>query len=110
MSLVSRIATALACCVVASIASEGSAAQITRRLCDRPLTYDVVPPSDVPPGLELLSGVWTGTVIMAGGGEMCLAMVVKDILPDGRVLLAMAWNVSIGGREDINNVVGMGEA
>ena len=32
------------------------------------------------------------------------------LLPDGRVLLAMAWNVSIGGREDINNVVGMGEA
>jgi hypothetical protein len=112
MSLVSRITfgTALGCCVVASITTEGSAAQMTRRLCDRPLTYDVTPPIDVPPGLGLLSGVWTGTVIMAGGSEMCLAMVVKGVLPDGRVLLAMAWNVSIGGREDLNNVVGMGEA
>ena len=37
-------------------------------------------------------------------------MVVKEVFPDGRVILAMAWNVSIGGREDINNFVGMGDA
>jgi hypothetical protein len=37
-------------------------------------------------------------------------MVVKEVFPDGRVVLAMAWNVSIGGRDDINNFVGMGEA
>lgn len=112
MKLVSRIAfgMALACCAVASIATEGSAAAVTRRLCDRQLTYDIVPPVDVPPSLSRLSGVWTGTVIMAGGSEMCLAMVVKEVAPDGRVVLAMAWNVSIGGREDINNVVSMGEA
>ena len=51
----------------------------TRRLCDRRLTYDVVPPVDVPADLGRLSGVWKGTVIMAGGSEMCVAMVVKEV-------------------------------
>ncbi len=37
-------------------------------------------------------------------------MVVKEVFPDGRVILLMTWNVSMGGREDINNFVGMGEA
>ena len=60
--------------------------------------------------LSRLSGVWKGTVTFAGGSEMCVAMVVKEVFPDGRVMLAMAWNVAMGGREDINNVVGMGEA
>ena len=112
MTLVPRIAfaMALAFCAVASFAAEGSAAEVTRRLCDRRITYDIVPPVDVPPSLSILSGVWTGTVIMAGGGEMCVSMVVKEVFPDGRVILAMTWNVSIGGREDINNFVGMGEA
>jgi hypothetical protein len=47
---------------------------------------------------------------MAGGSEMCVSMVVKEVFPDGRVILLMTWNVSMGGREDINNFVGMGEA
>ena len=111
MTLVPRItlAIALAFCAAASFATEGSASEVTRRLCDRRLTYDIVPPVDVPPSLSILSGVWTGTVIMAGGSEMCVSMVVKEVFPDGRVILAMTWNVSIGGREDINNFVGMGE-
>jgi len=41
---------------------------------------------------------------------MCVSMVVKEVFPDGRVILLMTWNVSMGGREDINNFVGMGEA
>jgi hypothetical protein len=60
--------------------------------------------------LSILSGVWKGTIIMAGGSEMCVSMVVKEVFPDGRVILLMTWNVSMGGREDINNFVGMGEA
>ena len=46
---------------------------------------------------------------MAGGSEMCLSMVVKEVFPDGRVHLLMTWNLSMGGREDLNNYVGMGE-
>ena len=112
MTRISRIAIAavLAFCTFASLARESSAASETRRLCDRRVTYDIVPPVDVPASLSLLSGVWKGTITMAGGSEMCVAMVVKEIFPDGRVVLAMTWNVSIGGREDINNVVSMGEA
>lgn len=82
----------------------------TRRLCDRRVTFDVVPPVGVPASLSALSGIWKGTVIMAGGGEMCLAIVVKEVFPDGRVHLLMTWNLSMGGRDDINNYVGMGEA
>ena len=76
----------------------------------RRITYDIVPPVNVSPGLSRLSGVWKGTVTLAGGSEMCVAMVVKEVFPDGRVMLAMAWNVSMGGREDINNFVGLGDA
>jgi hypothetical protein len=111
MKMVSRIAfsAAVACCAGASLATQCFATEVTRRLCDRQLTYDIVP-ADVAPDLRRLSGVWKGTVKLAGGSEMCLSMVVKEVFPDGRVVLAMAWNVSIGGREDINNFVGMGEA
>ncbi len=70
----------------------------------------IVRPADVPASLSILSGVWKGTIIMAGGSEMCVSMVVKEVFPDGRVILLMTWNVSMGGREDINNFVGMGEA
>ena len=112
MTRISRIAVAaaLAFCTFTSLAGEGSAASVTRRLCDRRITYDIVPPVDVPASLSMLSGVWKGMITMAGGSEMCVAMVVKEIFPDGRVVLAMTWNVSMGGREDINNVVSMGEA
>ena len=70
------------------LAAEGSAAAETRRLCDRRVTYDIVPPADVPASLSILSGVWKGTIIMAGGSEMCVSMVVKEVFPDGRVILA----------------------
>jgi len=112
MTFVPRIAlgAAVAFSAVVSLATEGSSTQVTRRLCDRQLTYEIAPPVDAAPDLRRLSGVWRGTVKLAGGSEMCVAMVVKEVLPDGRVVLAMAWNVSIGGREDINNFVGMGEA
>lgn len=82
----------------------------TRRLCDRRVTFEVVPPSNVPPSLAALSGVWRGTVMMAGGSEMCLSVVVKEVFADGTVHLLMTWNLSVGGRDDINNYVGMGEA
>jgi hypothetical protein len=100
----------LALSAVASLATEGSGTQVTRRLCDRQLTYEIMPPVDVAPNLARLSGVWRGTIKFAGGSEMCVAMAVKEVFPDGRVILAMAWNVSLGGREDINNFVGMGVA
>jgi hypothetical protein len=82
----------------------------TRRLCDRRVTFDVVPPVGLPANLSALSGIWKGTVTMAGGSEMCLTIVVKEVFPDGRVHLLMTWNLSMGGRDDINNYVGMGEA
>jgi hypothetical protein len=82
----------------------------TRRLCDRQVSFQVVPPANVPPSLSLLSGIWTGTVLLAGGSEMCVSMVVKEVKPDGDLDLLVTWNVSIGGRDDINNFVGMGEA
>ena len=112
MTCISRIAiaTALTFCTFAYVEGEGFAATETRRLCDRRVTYDVVRPADVPASLSILSGVWKGTIIMAGGSEMCVSMVVKEVFPDGRVILLMTWNVSMGGREDINNFVGMGEA
>ena len=112
MTLVPRIAlgAAIAFGAVASLATEGFSTQVTRRLCDRQLTYEIAPPVDAAPDLSRLSGVWRGTVKLAGGSEMCVAMVVKEVFADGRVILAMAWNVSIGGREDINNVLGMGDA
>ncbi|HEV3214666.1 MAG TPA: hypothetical protein VGZ27_03040, partial [Vicinamibacterales bacterium] len=105
MTRISRIAIAvgLAFCTFASLQGESSAASETRRLCDRRVTYDIVPPVDVPANLSILSGVWKGTIIMAGGSEMCVSMVVKEVFPDGRVILLMTWNVSMGGREDINN-------
>lgn len=112
MTLVPRLAlaTALVLCAAASVSTEGAAADVTRRLCDQRITYDIVPPINVSADLNRLSGVWRGSVILAGGSEMCVAMVVKEVFADGRVILAMAWNVSIGGREDINNFVGMGVA
>ena len=113
MSLISRIAlgTVVVCSSIASFTTQSSAAEVTRRLCDRRVTYEIVPPpATVSPAFSLLSGVWKGTVKFAGGSEMCVAMVVKEVFPDGRVILAMAWNVSVGGREDINNFVGLGEA
>jgi hypothetical protein len=113
MTLISRIAlgAVIVCSSVASLATQSFSAEVTRRLCDRQVTYEVVPPpANVSPALSLLSGVWKGTVKFAGGSEMCVAMVVKEVFPDGRVVLAMAWNVSVGGREDINNFVGLGEA
>ena len=113
MTWVTRIAvvTALALCAFASSNQESFAAAETRRLCDRRVSYDVVPPpEDMPAELRRLSGVWSGTITFAGGSQMCVAMVVKQIFPDGRVILAMTWNVSVGGREDINNFVGLGEA
>ena len=112
MTPVPRIALAIALvfCAAASGATEGAAADVTRRLCDQRVTFDIVPPIGVSPDLGRLSGVWKGTVTLAGGSEMCVAMVVKEVFADGRVMLAMAWNVSIGGREDINNFVGLGAA
>lgn len=112
MARIPRLAFAaiLAGCTLASLQGGSAAASETRRLCDQRVTYDVRPPVNVPPNLSILSGVWKGTIIMAGNAEMCVAMVVKEVQPDGRVVLLMTWNTSIGGREDINNVVGMGEA
>ena len=104
------VATILACCTVVSVQAGSAAASETRRLCDQRVTYDVKPPVDVPANLSILSGVWKGTIIMAGRAEMCVSMVVKDVQPDGKVILLMTWNTAMGGREDINNVVGMGEA
>ena len=104
------LTVAFAFCTFAYLEKDSFAALETRRLCDRRITYDVVPPVNVSPGLSRLSGVWKGTVTLAGGSEMCVAMVVKEVFPDGRVMLAMAWNVSMGGREDINNFVGLGDA
>jgi hypothetical protein len=104
------LAAALGSCAAASVSTEGSAATVTRRLCDQRVTYDIVPPTEISADLERLSGVWRGTVILAGGSEMCLAMVAKEVFADGRVVLAVAWNVSMGGRDDINNFVGMGVA
>ena len=105
------IALALTCQALAlPLAGKSFAAEETRRLCDRQVTYDVVPPVDLPAELSRFSGVWKGTVAFPGGGEMCVAMVVKKMFPDGRVILLVAWNVGIGGREDINNIVGLGEA
>ena len=104
------VATILACCTVVSVQAGSAAASETRRLCDQRVTYDVKPPVDVPANLSILSGVWKGTIIMAGRAEMCVAMVVKEVQPDGKVMLLMTWNTAMGGREDINNVVGMGEA
>jgi len=113
MTLISRIAlgTVVVCSSIACFTTQSFAAEVTRRLCDRRVTYEIVPPpANVSPAFSLLSGVWKGTVKFAGGSEMCVAMVVKEVFPDGRVILAMAWNVSVGGREDINNFVGLGEA
>jgi hypothetical protein len=67
-----RLATLL--CVWLAFSAQAE----TRCLCDRRVTYDIVPP-------------------------------VKEVFPDGKVILLLAWNVSIGGREDINNIVGMGK-
>ncbi len=99
---------ALAILLGASLSSPAQAE--TRRLCDRRVTFEVVPPSNVPPSHAVLSGVWRGTVIMAGGSEMCLSIVVKEVFADGTVHLLMTWNLSVGSRDDINNYVGMGEA
>jgi hypothetical protein len=112
MTRISRIAFAsgLAFCTFASLHGGSAGASETRRLCDQRVTYDVKPPVDVPANLSILSGVWKGTIIMAGRAEMCVSMVVKDVQPDGKVILLMTWNTAMGGREDINNVVGMGEA
>ena len=113
MTPTTRIAIALVlfCQAVAlPLAGKRFAAEETRRLCVRRVTYDIVPPVGVPAEIGRLSGVWKGTIAFAGGSEMCVSMVVKEVFPDGRVILAMTWNVSIGGREDINNFVGMGEA
>ena len=93
MTPVARIAIALvlACQALAlPLAGKSFAAEETRRLCDRRVKYEVAPPVDVPAELGRLSGVWKGTVTFAGGGEMCVAMVVKEVLPDGRLILAMA--------------------
>jgi len=98
-------------CVFVTSDQESFAAAETRRLCDRRVTYDILPPAtDVPADLRRLSGVWSGMITFAGGSQMCVSVVVKQILPDGKVTLAMTWNVSVGGREDINNFVGLGEA
>lgn len=104
------VAHCAAFAILLCVAAMAPAQAETRRLCDRRVTFDVVPPVDVPAHLSALSGIWKGTVIMAGGSEMCLSMVVKEVFPDGRVHLLMTWNLSMGGREDINNYVGMGEA
>lgn len=112
MRLVSRFAlgAALVLSAAASVSTEAAAENMTRRFCDQQVTYDIVPPVDVPADLARLSGVWRGTVILAGGSEMCVAMIVKEVSADGQVVLAIAWNVSMGGREDNNNFVGMGVA
>ena len=113
MTPVLRIAIALglACQALAlPLAGKSLAAQKTGRLCDRPVTYDVVPPVDVPAELGRLSGVWKGTVVFAGGSEMCVAIVVKEAFADGRVILLFAWNIGTAGRGEIYNVVGLGEA
>lgn len=88
----------------------GPAQAESRRLCDRSVSFDVVPPVDVPPALSVLSGIWKGSIIFAGGAEMCVSMVVKEVSPEGNLALLVAWNVSMGGREDLNNLVGMGDA
>jgi len=113
MTPVVRIAVtlALACQALApALAGKSFAAQETRRLCDRTVSYDMAPPVDVPAELARLYGVWKGTVIFAGGSEMCVGVVVKEVSPDGRVILFLTWNLGIGGRDDINNSVGLGEA
>lgn len=112
MARISRFvaATILAGCAVASWHGGDAAASETRRLCDQRVTYDIAPPVDVPANLSILSGVWKGTIIMAGSAEMCVALVIKEVLPDGQVVLLMTWNTAMGGREDINNIVGMGAA
>jgi hypothetical protein len=105
------VAVALILGALAIPQRESFAATETRRLCDRRVSYNVKPPTaEVPARLSMLSGVWKGSVRFAGGGEMCVSMVVKEVFPDGKVVLLMTWNVSMGGREDINNVVGLGEA
>src|SRR3954466_3047111 len=64
MTSISRLAfaAALGLCAVAYPDKESTAASETRRLCDRKVTYDVVPPVDVPANLANLSGVWRGTI------------------------------------------------
>ena len=93
MRLVSRFAlgAALVLSAAASVSTEAAAENMTRRFCDQRVTYDIVPPVDVPADLARLSGVWRGTVILAGGSEMCVAMIVKEVSADGQVVLAIAW-------------------
>jgi len=113
MTPVARIAIALtlACLVLAPpLAGQSGAAQETRRLCDRQVTYDVVRPADVPAEIGRLSGVWKGSVVFAGGSEMCLAIIVQQVSSDGQVILDLTWNIGVGGREDMFNNIGLGEA
>lgn len=105
-----RIGVGIGLAILLCVAAMAPAQAETRRLCDRRVTFDVVPPVGLPANLSALSGIWKGTVTMAGGSEMCLTIVVKEVFPDGRVHLLMTWNLSMGGRDDINNYVGMGEA
>lgn len=113
MTPVVRIAVTLALAYQAlapALAGKSFAAQETRRLCDRTVSYDMVPPVDVPAELARLYGVWKGTVIFAGGSEMCVAIVVQQVSSDGQVILNLTWNIGVGGREDMFNNVGLGEA
>src|SRR5262249_61168303 len=100
MSWVVRIAvpTALALCVFTTSDRESFAAAETRRLCDRRVTYDIVPPgADIPAELRRPSGVWAGKGTFAGGSPRCLSVVVKQIFPHGQGILAVAWDCSAGG-------------
>ena len=74
MTIVSRIALpcALACRRSRCLSQrQGFATEVTRRFCDRQLTYDIVPPVDVAPDLSRLSGVWKGTVKLSPAAARC---------------------------------------
>jgi hypothetical protein len=87
-------------CLLASIASSGSASAESRRICDMPMEWTYAKPqADVPLRYRKLLGLWTGFVTFAGSSEatrMCIAVAIREVTADGLATAQFAWNLGDG--------------
>ena len=79
----------------------------TRQFCEQRLAYTITPPdSAINSTLRSFSGVWSGAVVFQPTVEMCVALIVEKIRPNGEVETKFVWLA--GTSTGIGNLASLG--
>jgi hypothetical protein len=101
-----RLAPLVALAVALLIRPVESLAE-TRQFCEQTVAYTITPPdSGMASTLRAFSGVWSGAVVFQPAVEMCVALIVENIRPNGEMQTKFVWLA--GTSTGIGNLASLG--